>query len=715
MLLETPTSTRSQPRIDEILSGQEFVSSFSGRHQYAIGGVSACGLVALNCARRIFEKESEGLHGRDMLNGLMCREACEDILSICFKWSTTAHLDVEDIYAAPIFKRTLKHIWSEFNIPQFDHFRAAIQRLVDTSATTSSAAMVITRPPEIISVLKIPVNETPIFVIFDSHPRDKHPDGAGFIFNSSIDATALYLHELLRFDANLVGDTSLQWQAQLLANFSAHAYVSQPGLTPEDMQTMVVESSLATLDLGAQVQVLRESQTELQEDKAQLQKEKEQLQTELSRLRSETYQLRDRLQVERDRRMAMETQRKQKSSSNSFSLLSSSSSYISSLVNPKPSSSPTSTKKHASASSNSMPSTSTCDHDSRPFFDSSSHFPSLPSSSPHQSSAAADGSGASTSQSKEVIGDTDFSSKKRKHDSSRRAGKLPSRTDDYSRADDYAPVIPQNMDYDQNAGILDQDDESLAYALRLQREFEEENYQLIVQGKALQANAQATFKCSVCMDECPEDSIARVEPCRHAFCRDCARQYVSVKIKEHCFPIICPECATQKDKLSEGVIDSFLLQQLGIEEKLYAIYEEMELSAFSVLLHCRKCNNTTFVDKREHQEEKIIHCPLPGCAHIWCKTCSKTIDIAPGEPPHSCDGSSELTHLMGQKGWKYCPGCKTPAEKTEGCQHMTCPASGCNTHFCYACGAQIIKSINKREIQAALGSHYRKCQLFNYN
>jgi hypothetical protein len=46
----------------------------------------------------------------------------------------------------------------------------------------------------------------------------------------------------------------------------------------------------------------------------------------------------------------------------------------------------------------------------------------------------------------------------------------------------------------------------------------------------------------------------------------------------------------------------------------------------------------------------------------------------------------ELDHLMKEKGWKYCPGCKTPYQKAEGCNHMTCTSPGCNTQFCYACG-----------------------------
>ena len=60
-----------------------------------------------------------------------------------------------------------------------------------------------------------------------------------------------------------------------------------------------------------------------------------------------------------------------------------------------------------------------------------------------------------------------------------------------------------------------------------------------------------------------------------------------------------------------------------------------------------------FVARDEHEEAKIIACPLPNCNHAWCKQCQQSIDF--DGPRHSCDGSSELDHLMKQQGWKYCP------------------------------------------------------------
>ena len=66
-----------------------------------------------------------------------------------------------------------------------------------------------------------------------------------------------------------------------------------------------------------------------------------------------------------------------------------------------------------------------------------------------------------------------------------------------------------------------------------------------------------------------------------------------------------------------------------------------------------RCKQSTFVDKHDFEAAKTIVCPLPDCPHIWCKACQQSIQA--GGPQHSCDGSSELDHLMKERGWKYCP------------------------------------------------------------
>ena len=60
------------------------------------------------------------------------------------------------------------------------------------AALQKSAAVIIPRPPEIFVCFKVPnaTSEQNAYIVFDSHPRSSHPEGAGLIFNSSLENTA---------------------------------------------------------------------------------------------------------------------------------------------------------------------------------------------------------------------------------------------------------------------------------------------------------------------------------------------------------------------------------------------------------------------------------------------------------------------------------------------------------------------------------------------
>jgi len=181
------------------------------------------------------------------------------------------------------------------------------------------------------------------------------------------------------------------------------------------------------------------------------------------------------------------------------------------------------------------------------------------------------------------------------------------------------------------------------------------------------------------MDEMPTDSIAIIDSCGHTFCRECLRKHVTVRLEEHRFPILCPTCTAGKGKGKgkTGEVSQSLALNLGLTDEQFRIWTEMEMVAFSVLLHCRRCQRSMFVARDEHEEANIIICPLPDCNHAWCKLCQQSIDFR--APEHSCDGTSELDNLIKEQGWKYCPTCKTPIQKTSGCNHMTCVTPACNT------------------------------------
>ena len=144
-----------------------------------------------------------------------------------------------------------------------------VRRRLVTSGD-KSAAMVITRPPEIVTCVKISIpDDADVFMLFDSHPRPDHPDGPGFTFTTSLDATARYLDHLLAIDESILSDHSLQWQTQLLANFSGLLFVAKAtrfDSNPNEAERAMIESSLSILALQAEVADLKYQNTSLQSD-----------------------------------------------------------------------------------------------------------------------------------------------------------------------------------------------------------------------------------------------------------------------------------------------------------------------------------------------------------------------------------------------------------------------------------------------------------------
>ncbi|KAH7883133.1 hypothetical protein F5I97DRAFT_182403 [Phlebopus sp. FC_14] len=253
-------------------------------------------------------------------------------------------------------------------------------------------------------------------------------------------------------------------------------------------------------------------------------------------------------------------------------------------------------------------------------------------------------------------------------------------------------------------------DASFEFALHLQAMFDSEDAALVVQRDELLQNAQRRCHCGICLEDFPEDDAVRIEHCGHELCMDCARGHVFSKIEEHRFPVLCPLCTVDHAKRDPSTISRSVVQLLGVSEKQYETWIEMEMAQFSTLIHCPKCKQSAFVDKEDLEEVDSLRCPVLGCDHMWCRKCQQTITVNGAK--HSCDGSAELDHLMHQQGWKYCPNCKTPIQKQDGCNHMSCVAAGCNTHFCYRCGATINRTAVPREIAEGKTQHFRNCQLF---
>ncbi|KAJ7739808.1 hypothetical protein B0H16DRAFT_59614 [Mycena metata] len=629
--------------VEEILTGREKIVSHVGASQYEAGGISSCGLAALNFVRVVLGRTESGLDGTRLLEDVLSRKTSEEVISICAGWTSNAHLEVEEIFSIPLFKRALTLVYSTYGKPGVKRFREVLSRL--QSLPNDYAAVIITRPPEIITCLRVSIasasGKQDVFIVFDSHPRTEHPNGAGLIINTSLDATAAHLDNLLTVDDRLLTDSSLQWQTQLLANFSGHFFVPRGSATNsvEELTRGVLESSLVALSLQAEVAELKFQNSSLSCDRQALEKELDELKFQNSSLSRDRQALEKELDELKDKcsslsrgRQALEEELDElKDKYRSV----------------------TAVKQRLEDGQRSPPSPK----------------------------------------------------KTRRQDSSKLPMSGPSSTpkDDHSIDEDYMVAMQLQMDWDR---ARRNDDLKVR---EKQREFEEEDARLTAERATLQKDVRPIFECGVCFDKYLEDYVSRVADCSHGFCRDCMKGYVISKLKDKLYPIFCPMCVTDNARAEPGMVTDDLVQMLGLDDNEYQTLQELQIASLSILLHCRKCKQSVFVDRLEYEATPILVCPLPRCNHTWCKACQQTIMKG---PMHSCDGSSELEHLMKSRGWKHCPGCQTPFQKSSGCNHMTCMSPGCNTHFCYVCGKLIVRSAHRREIETAVSAHYSRCNLF---
>ncbi|KAJ7509867.1 hypothetical protein B0H11DRAFT_2168922 [Mycena galericulata] len=668
----------AQTILQEVLRGKEKIVSHEGASQYRGGGIASCGLAGLNFVRVVFAKVEEGLVDGLLLEDVVSQKTSEEVISICSRWPSNIHLEVEDIYKVPLFEKALTLLSSTYGEPGFKRLREVLLNL--QSLPNDYAAVLITRPPEIITCFKLPIRgesgvKQDVFIIFDSHPRPEHAHGSGLILNTSVDATASHLDNLLAVDHRLLADSSLQWQTQLLAHFSGHYFVPK-GRTPNsvgELSQTVLESSLAVLALQAEVADLKFQASSFALDRHSLE-------MELDDLKDRYRSVKNKLNT--SPRSCMQCSQKssppsRKSTGNPRDREPELQPTSGPSKSPNPISSPTNALEYFRSPANiirSGPSYETSD-----YLLAKQMQMDVDQETRRSSSGSGSASGSSYAQ---VV--------------------RAKPTDELM--DDYMVAAQLQMEWDRSHR------EHTLKAEAKQREFEEEDARLIAERAALQKEVQPVFECGVCFDKYPEDCVARIEDCSHRFCRDCLKSYVVSKLNDKLYPIFCPMCVADNNCVEPGMITDELVQMLGLNDQEYQILQELQIASLSILLHCRKCKESVFVDRAEYEAAPILVCPLPRCTYAWCKACQQAILI--DGPKHSCDGSLELERLMKSHGWKHCPGCKTPFQKSSGCNHMTCMSPGCNTHFCYVCGQSIVRSAVGGEIQRAVTEHYSRCNLF---
>ncbi|KAI2631505.1 hypothetical protein GGS26DRAFT_598598 [Hypomontagnella submonticulosa] len=192
--------------------------------------------------------------------------------------------------------------------------------------------------------------------------------------------------------------------------------------------------------------------------------------------------------------------------------------------------------------------------------------------------------------------------------------------------------------------------------------------------------------CSVCWTEA-ENPIKT--GCNHFYCLDCFENLcVSATEKDSPVGIRCVR--------NEANCNSVLgLQELQ-DHLSSTAFEELLEKSFTAYVRCHP--------------QLLKYCPSPDCGYVYRATDKSRMQICPNclvpicTRCHAQHGETTCAEyqdissgrraafekLKKEIGIKDCPKCKTPLEKTEGCNHMQCK---CGAHICWVC----LQTFNKGE------------------
>ncbi|KZT60602.1 hypothetical protein CALCODRAFT_429022 [Calocera cornea HHB12733] len=218
------------------------------------------------------------------------------------------------------------------------------------------------------------------------------------------------------------------------------------------------------------------------------------------------------------------------------------------------------------------------------------------------------------------------------------------------------------------------------------------------------------FRCGICLEDEDYSTVICLS-CEHEFCCDSLKGFISSRVEEGSLPIPCPSCSvSDPDTRNYADITLETARNLDLPEIVTQRWERLEVEAFGVLITCRRCGQSGMIDRSEFLAADQISCPFGGCINRWCRNCEQPVVYG---REHTCDGTFELAQAMEENGWKMCPGCGSRIEKSAGCNHMTCPAPGCFSHFCYRDGSLIIRSEDRKTALEAVRAHYKTCRQFD--
>lgn len=228
------------------------------------------------------------------------------------------------------------------------------------------------------------------------------------------------------------------------------------------------------------------------------------------------------------------------------------------------------------------------------------------------------------------------------------------------------------------------------------------------------------LECGICYTEIQPERTVDI-PCKHVFCEECWRSYIENQIEEGagkeircpdtgCFTIV-PDGLIAK-LVSEGQMERYtdlnLKQFVASSADIrwcpfpdcgYAICtnrEEKEVDVpvggASRLVTGGRASSEALLTAGENVECGQGHgfcwkCSMdphePCSCELWCKWKDVVISNMSEEDRARIAGEAQANAQWIMKNTKPCPNCKSPIQKDEGCNHMTCKT--CKHDFCWVC------------------------------
>ncbi|XP_068728812.1 E3 ubiquitin-protein ligase RNF217-like [Montipora capricornis] len=198
------------------------------------------------------------------------------------------------------------------------------------------------------------------------------------------------------------------------------------------------------------------------------------------------------------------------------------------------------------------------------------------------------------------------------------------------------------------------------------------------------SNVDLPQSCCICLENFQRNRASIHCECDAVICDSCLGAYVRLQITDGKWKL---ECANCNSMLSKYLIQKSLQGYPLLQEHFNRLVVEAQRDPLA-----KTCPNCRARNRVKNQRAKQIWCA--ECHFSWCFQCH-----APWHKGLSCKDFKRGSKMFrewtkntteGVVNARPCPKCKVFIQRSEGCDHMSCPR--CRTQFCYLCGDRIITS-----------------------